>query len=131
MTGVAMTVPRNVLWFEVLLYLSLTLDALSIAFRERAPTAQITESMILMDSLFVAGLLLLLVHFVWLAARQRKRWPRLMLLAVLVFSVMTLVRVIGLKGLEFDSVVETVSCALAAAGLFYSFTGDAKGWFNA
>ena len=33
--GVAMTVPRNVLWFEVLLYLSLMLDALSVAFRDR------------------------------------------------------------------------------------------------
>ncbi len=126
-----MTVPRNVLWFEVLLYLSLTLDALSIAFRERTPTAQMTESMILMDSLFVAGLLLLLVYFVQLAARQRKSWPRWVLSAVLVFSVMTLVRVIGVKGLEFDSVVEIVSCALSASGLFFSFTGDAKGWFNA
>jgi len=23
-----------------------------------------------------------------------------------------------------------VSCALTAAGLYYSFTGDAVGWFN-
>jgi len=28
-----MNLPRNVLWFEVLLYLSLTLDAVSVAFR--------------------------------------------------------------------------------------------------
>ena len=131
MTGVTMTVPRNVLWFEVLLYLSLTLDALSIAFRERTPSAKMTESMILMDSVFVAGLLLLLVHFVQLAARQRKNWPRWVLSAVLVFSAMTLVRVIGANGLEFSSAVEIVSCALAATGLFFSFTGDSRDCFNA
>ena len=34
-----MTVPKNVLWFEVLLYLSLTLDALSVAFQDRTPSA--------------------------------------------------------------------------------------------
>jgi len=35
-----MTVPKNVLWFEVLLYLSLTLDALSVAFQDRTPSAE-------------------------------------------------------------------------------------------
>ena len=39
MTGFAMNVPNNVLWFEVLLYLSLTLDALSVAFQDRTPPA--------------------------------------------------------------------------------------------
>ena len=35
-----MNVPRNVLWFEVLLYLSLTLDAVSVAFQDRTPNAE-------------------------------------------------------------------------------------------
>jgi hypothetical protein len=33
-------------------------------------------------------------------------------------------------GLSLDSIVEIVSCALTAAGLYFSYTGDAKGWFN-
>ena len=126
-----MTVPRNVLWFEVLLYLSLTLDALSVAFRDRTPTAQMTESMIMAESLMAAALLLLLVYFVRLAARQRKSWPRWFLSAALMLSAITLVYVIGARGLEFSSAVEIVSCALTAAGLFFSFTGDARDWFNA
>ena len=126
-----MTVPRNVVWFEVLLYLSLTLDALSVAFRDRTPTAKMTESMIMMESLFAAGLLLLLVHFVRLAARKRKNWPRWVLFGALVLSAMTLVQVIGIRGLEFSSAVEVVSCALTAAALYFSFTGDARDWFNA
>ena len=43
----------------------------------------------------------------------------------------SLVQVIGETGLEFESGIEIVSCALTAAGLYFSFTGDAKGWFNA
>ena len=74
---------------------------------------------------------MLLVYFVRLAARLRKTWPRWVLSAALVFSAMTLVQVINVKGLEFDSGVEIVSCALTAAGLFFSFTGDARDWFNA
>ena len=126
-----MTVPRNVLWFEVLLYLSLTLDALSVAFRDRTPTAQMTESMIMAESLIAAAMILLLVYFVQLAARQRKSWPRWFLSAALLLSAITLVYVIGARGLEFSSAVEVVSCALTAAGLYYSFTGDAQDWFNA
>ena len=126
-----MTVPRNVLWFEVLLYLSLTLDALSVAFRDRTPTAQMTESMIMAESLIAAAMILLLVYFVQLAARQRKSWPRWFLSAALMLSAITLVYVIGARGLEFSSAVEVVSCALTAAGLYYSFTGDAQDWFNA
>ena len=126
-----MTVPRNVLWFEVLLYLSLTLDALSVAFRDRTPSAQMTESMIMVASLMAAVLIMLLVYFVWLAARRRKSWPRWALSAALVLSAISLVQIIGERGLEFDSAIEIVSCALTAAGLFFSFTGDAQGWFDA
>ena len=126
-----MTVPNNVLWFEVLLYLSLMLDALSVAFKDRTTSPQMTDSMIMTENLFAAVLLLLLVYFVRLAARKRKNWPRWILAAALVLSSVTLVQVIGVKGLEFDTGIEVVSCALTAAGLFFSFTGDARDWFNA
>jgi branched-subunit amino acid permease len=124
-----MTVPKNVLWFEVLLYLSLTLDALSAAFQDRTPNEEITESMIAAGNVIAVGLILLLVYFVWLAAQKRKNWPRWALAAALVLSVISLVQTIGEVGLQLDSAIEVVSCALTAAGLYFSFTGDAKGWF--
>ena len=126
-----MNVPRNVVWFEVLLYLSLTLDAVSVAFQDRTPTAKMTEQMITTGTLMAAGLILLLVYFVWLAAQHRKNWPRWVLAAALVLSVISLVQIIGEKGLAFDSGIEVISCALTAMGLYFSFTGDAVGWFNA
>src|SRR5216684_5675618 len=126
-----MTLPRNVLWFEVLLYLSLTLDALSVAFQDRTPNADMTEQMIGVYTVMAACLILLLVYFVWLAAQRRKNWPRWALLASLVLSVISLLQIIGDGGVQFDSGIEIVSCALTAAGLYFSFTGDARGWFNA
>jgi protein-S-isoprenylcysteine O-methyltransferase Ste14 len=131
MTGIAMNVPKNVLWFEVLLYLSLTLDALSVAFQDRTPSAEMTESMITVATVMSGGLILLLVFFVWLAAQRRKNWPRWALAAALLLSVISLVQIVGESGLQLDSGIEVVSCALTAAGLYFSFTGDAKGWFNA
>jgi len=126
-----MNVPRNVLLFEVMLYLSLTLDALSVAFQDRTPSGQMTEQAITIITLLQAGLILLLVLFVNLSAQQRKNWPRWVLVAVLVLSVISLVQVIGERGVELDSGIEIVSCVLTAAGLYFSFTGDAQGWFNA
>jgi hypothetical protein len=125
-----MTLPKNVLRFEVLLYLSLTLDALSVAFQDRTPTVEMTESMITTATVMAAGMILLLVYFVWLAAQRRKSWPRWALAAALVLSVISLVQTIGESGLQLDSAIEIVSCALTAAGLYFSVTGDAKGWFN-
>ena len=125
-----MTVPKNVLWFEVLLYLSLTLDALSVAFQDRTPNAEVLESTIAAATLIAACLILLMVYFVGLAARRRKNWPRWVLVASLVLSVISLAQTIGSSGVELDSAIEIVSCALTAAGLYFSFTGDAQGWFN-
>lgn len=126
-----MNVPRNVLWFEVLLYLSLTLDAVSVAFQDRTPNANMTAQMLNVTTVMAAGLILLLVYFVWLAAQRRKNWPRWALAAALVLSMISLAQVIGETGVQFDSGIEMISCALTAAGLYFSFTGDAVGWFNA
>jgi O-antigen ligase len=125
-----MNVPRNVVWFEALLYLSLMLDAVSVAFQDRTPNANMTAQMINVATVMAAGLILLLVYFVWLAAQRRKNWPRWVLMAALVLSVISLVQVIGERGVQFDSGIEVISCALTAAGLYFSFTGDAQGWFN-
>jgi hypothetical protein len=126
-----MNVPKNVLWFEVLLYLSLVLDALSVAFQDRTPGNELTDSTIMAASLLAACMILLFVYFVWLAAQRRKNWPRWALAASLVLSIIQLAQIIGKTGVQLDSGLEIVSCALTAAGLYFSFTGDAVGWFNA
>jgi protein-S-isoprenylcysteine O-methyltransferase Ste14 len=126
-----MNLPRNVFRFEILLYASLILDALSLAFEDRTVTAANSEQTIMAQSVVSACLIILLLYLVYLAARHRKSWPRWVLAAALMLSVISLITAIGESGLAFDSGIEIVSCALTVAGLYYSFTGDAQGWFNA
>ncbi len=126
-----MSLPRNVLRFEALLYASLMLDALSVAFQDRSPTPEMTDQMIMTATLLAGGMILLLCYFVWLAAQKRKNWPRWVLAAALVLSMISLVQIIGERGLELDSGIEIVSCVLTGIGLYFSFSGDAQGWFNA
>ena len=121
-----MKIPIKVVWFEILLYLSLTLDALSVAFQDRTGSGDLLGPMIL-----EAGLILLLAYFVHLAAQKRKNWPRWVLTALLVLSVLSLLPVLAENGIEIDSGIELVSCVLTAVGLYCSYTGDAQGWFNA
>ena len=126
-----MSVPSNVRRFEALLYASLMLDALSVAVQDRTPTAEMTEQMIMTSSLLAGSMILLLGYFVRLAAHGRKNWPRWVLAAALVLSVISLGQIIGEKGMELDSAIEIVSCVLTVFGLYFSFSGDARGWFNA
>jgi VIT1/CCC1 family predicted Fe2+/Mn2+ transporter len=116
--------------FAALLYASLCLDALSVAFQDRTPSGDISDSVIMMAHLIAAALIMVLVYLVRLAAEERRRWPRTLLVVSLVLSVLSLFQIVGTSGLQFDSAIELVSCALTAAGLYYAFTGDAKGWFH-
>jgi uncharacterized membrane protein YeiH len=125
-----MNTPRNVIWFEALLYMSLTLDALSVAFQDRTPSGEMTEQMVSTATIIAGGMIVLLVYLVWLAAQRRKNWPRWVLSGALVLSIYSLIDTIGGVGLQVDSAIEIVSCALTAAGMYLSYTGDAKGWFN-
>lgn len=109
-----MSVPSNVRRFEALLYASLMLDALSVAVQDRTPNAEMTEQMITTSTLLAGGMILLLVYFVRLAAHGRKNWPRWVLAAALVLSVISLGQIIGEKGMELDSAIEIVSCVLTA-----------------
>jgi len=126
-----MKLPQNVLRFEILLYLSLMLDSLSVAFQDRTPAADMTDSMVMAATLLAGCMILLLLYFVWLAAHQRKSWPRWVLAAALILSIISLFQTIGTNGVELDSGIEIVSCVFTAAGLYFSYTGDAQGWFNA
>jgi hypothetical protein len=126
-----MNLPKNVFRFEILLYASLILDALSVAFEDRSVTATNSEQAIMAQSVISACLIVLMLYLVYHAARHRKNWPRWVLIAALMLSVISLIGIIGESGLALDSGIEIVSCVLTVAGLYFSFTGDAQGWFDA
>jgi hypothetical protein len=75
-------------------------------------------------------MILLQVYLVWLVAQHRKSWPLWALAAALVLAVFSLVEIIGRSGIQLSSAIEAMSCVLTAAGLYFSFTGEAQNWFK-
>lgn len=126
----AMNVPKNVWSFEILLYASLLLDALVLAFADRTPTTAETEQMILTRMMYAVGMLAFVFYLIWLAANRRKGWPRWVLSGLFALSLPQLAYVIAVRGIGFGVMVDIVSAVLTAWGLYLSFTGDAKDWFD-
>ena len=129
MNSVPVTIPKNIFYFEVFLYLSLALDALSMPFRDKS-FENLPDMSAPAAKLITAALILLFVYLVWLAAHRHKNWARMILLVSLVMSVLSTMAAIGQSGLQIDTLVDAVSALLTAFGLYLSFTGDAVGWFK-
>ena len=129
MTGPDVNVPKNIFYFEVLLYLSLLIDVLSAAFLDRMPD-DVTDSTKLVVNVMAVGMTLVFMHLVWLTAHRRKNWARMILMAALMLSVVSLVTTVGETGLQFSTFVDVISTVLTAFGLYFSFTGDAADWFR-
>ncbi|MBI5131795.1 MAG: hypothetical protein HZA66_20335 [Rhodopseudomonas palustris] len=130
MTDATPSVPRNVYWFEVLLLASLMLDCISVAFQDRTMDTGMSDSVVAAANTVAAGLIILLTYLVWLAAHGRKNWARAVLTASLVFSLVSLAQIISASGVEAGLWIDIVSCALTGAGIYLSYTGDARGWFT-
>lgn len=129
MTGPDVQVPKNIFYFEVLLYLSLLIDVLSAAFLDRMPD-DVTDSTKLAVNFIAVMMTLGFVQLVWLTAHRRKSWARMILVVALMLSVASIVTTIGETGLQFGTFVDVISTALTALGLSFAFTGDAKDWFR-
>jgi hypothetical protein len=129
MIGTDVKLPKHVFYFEVLLYLSLLIDALTAAFLDRMPD-DISERTAGLLNLTNAVLLLFIFYLIWLSAHRRKNWARIVLMAFMLLSVASIVTGIGDGGVDFGTVVDMASAALTAIGLGFSYTGDAKGWFD-
>lgn len=129
MIGPDVQVPKNIFYFEVLLYLSLLIDVLSAAFLDRMPD-DISDSSKLAINFIAVAMTIGFMQLIWLAAHRRKNWARMTLLAAMMLSVASVVTALGETGLQFSTFVDVVSTALTALGLSFSFTGDAQNWFR-
>ena len=129
MNSAPATIPKNIFYFEVLLYLSLALDALSMPFRDDS-FDNLPDMSASAGKLITAALILLFIYLVWLAAHRRKNWARMILMASLVMSVLSIITAINQSGIQAETLVDTVSALLTGFGIYLSFTGDAVGWFK-
>jgi hypothetical protein len=124
-----MTVPKNILRFEVLLYLSILLDLLSAAFLGRDRLVGLGAAAEARVLLIAVAIVMAECFFVHLAARKKKNWARWTLLAVQVLSCLSSLSPSGVSLTMVEMTISVISTALTAIGLYFSFTGDAKGWF--
>lgn len=129
MIGPDVQVPKNIFYFEVLLYLSLLIDVLSAAFLDRMPD-ELTESSKVAINFIAVVMTLGFMQLIWLAAHRRKSWARMILGVALMLSVASIVTAMGENGMQFGIFVDVISTVLTALGLSYSYTGDAKDWFR-
>ena len=129
MTGPDVKLPKNVFYFEVLLYLSLLIDVLSAAFLDRMPD-DLNDSSRLAINFIAVVMTLAFMYLVWLAAHRRKGWARMVLVVALMLSVASIVTTFSESGLQFGTIVDVLSSALTGLGLWFSYTGDARDWFR-
>jgi hypothetical protein len=125
--GVSMTVPKNVLRFEVLFYLSILLDLLLAVLLHREQLTGLSAAAGAIVGLILMIVLVPLCGLVYVAARKRKNWARWVLLCWQMLSAFLSLREYGLGA---TLAIDLPSALLAVAGLYFSFTGDAKGWFD-
>lgn len=123
-----MTVPNDVVRFEILLYLSLLVDALTAAFfgiGGETASGPASAQLQLFTALFLAALVLL----VWLAARRRKNWARWTLFVIFALSVLLYAAAFPEMAFGVRILVDLLSIALMAAGFYFAFTPEARRWF--
>ncbi len=121
-----MAVPRDVLRFEILLYLSLLLDALSAALF--GVTADGSDKPFV--SFFSALIIAALVFLVWLAARRQKNWARWTVFGFFVLTLILYIGSINEMSFGFKEFVDVISVGLSAFGFYFSFTAEARRWFT-
>lgn len=124
------TVPRDVQRFEIFLYLSLLLDALSAAFLSVVPD-DATDDMRLFVNLVSALVIAALVYLVWLTARRRRNWARWTIAGL--FGLTAILSVSNLSDMEFSlrALTDMLSLGFTAVGLYFAFTPEASRWFEA
>lgn len=126
MSGAAITVPKDIVRFEVLLYLSLLLDTLTAAFFSEAPEASRASV-----SLVNAALISAFVGLVWLAARRHKNWARWTLFGFFVLTVVLYIQAFGDLEFSIGTAIDMLSLALSGLGFYFGFTSEAQLWFSA
>jgi hypothetical protein len=127
--------PTNVSRFERLAYLSIVLGLIS-AVATTIVLATLNPSIAGLAITFTLGvssiLLILQAVLVWLAARHRKNWARIVLLIWFVISLLsTLYHLPGLlhAGLYFGSLYCCATLAMTFA-LYFVFSGNSHEWFE-
>ena len=121
--------PKNVVLFERLMYASIAIGLLETALDPESISAAADTVGVRFFIAVVVGGLAISVLLIWLVARKRKGWARLVILVMFVVGLpLSLLAILQKNPLAGAS--EIVMGLMQMAALYFCFTGDAKDWFR-
>lgn len=125
--------PSNVMRFERLYYLSLVVNLIQIVMTYGEQVAFAVRVGLGHPFIIATHIVTFAVYIVLIrqAARGRKPWARLVLLVFFVFALLATAIQFGpmLALSATEALLSVIYLVLQGAGLFFVFTGDARGWF--
>ena len=119
-----MTIPKNVLRFEILSYLSLAGGLAAVALAD-GPLSPLNIFIFVFVVQFIGAVAVAVCWMIYLAARKRKGWARWVVATWQGLNVISIFANESPPGL----VLGTISAALGVLGLYFACSGEAKAWF--
>lgn len=127
--------PGNVVIFERLMYASLCISLMNLIL-DGARQAELPEVQAVGGMGFLAGVALLslgiILLLIWLIARKRKSWARLLFAAMFVIGLWPSIQNISglIEAVPLVGALGVAQIVVQAAALYFVFTGDANPWFE-
>jgi hypothetical protein len=122
-----MTIPKNVLWFEILSYLSVAGGLAGAALADSGPLSHLNIFVFVFAIQLVGGVAVAVCWMIYLAARKGKGWARWVVAAWQALNVLSIFTQNESSPLL---ALDVISAALGVLGLYFACSGDAKVWFK-
>jgi hypothetical protein len=122
-----MTIPKNVLRFEILSYPSLAGALAGAALADGGPLSHLNIFIFVFVIQLIGVVAVAVCWMIYLAARERKRWP---LWIVAAWQALNVLSIFAQNESPPELALDIISAALGVLGLYFACSGDAKEWFK-
>lgn len=122
-----MTIPKNVLRFEILSYLSLAAGLAGAALADDGPLSHMNIFIFVFVIQFIGVVAVAVCWMIYLAARKRKGWT---LWIVAGWQALNVLSIFAQNESPAGLVLAVISIALGVLGLYFAYSDDAKVWFK-
>jgi hypothetical protein len=122
-----MTIPKNVLRFDILSYLSLAGGLAAAALVDDGPLSRLNIFIFVFVIQLIGAVAVAVCWMIYLAARKRKGWARWIVAAWQALNVLSF---FAQNESPPELTLDIISAALGVLGLYFACSGDAREWFK-
>jgi predicted membrane channel-forming protein YqfA (hemolysin III family) len=122
-----MTIPKNVLRFEILSYLSLAAGLAGAALADDGSLSRLNIFTFVFVIQLIGVVVVAVCWMIYLAARKRKGWT---LWIVAGWQALNVLSIFARNESPPELVLVIISIALGVLGLYFACSDDAKEWFK-